>query len=84
MAFSGWVALSAVWGFHSGYSITKGLAYLALGLGALAIVWCGAEWNRVADTWLLGTAVCLVVTWVLALVPSPLQELVLYRGGSLR
>ena len=84
MAFSGWVALGGLWGFHPGYAVTKGVAYMALGLGALAIVWCGAEWNKAADAWLLGTAICLVVTWVLALVPSPLQEQVLYRGGSVR
>ncbi len=84
VAFSGWVALGGVWGFHTGYAVAKGVAYMALGLGALAIVWCGAEWNKVADAWLLGTAICLVVTWAVALVPSPLQEQVLYRGGSIR
>ncbi len=49
MAFSGWVALGGLWGFHPGYAVTKGVAYMALGLGALAIVWCGAEWNKAAD-----------------------------------
>jgi hypothetical protein len=35
---------------------------MALVLGAVAIVWCGAGWNKVADAWLLGTSLCLIVT----------------------
>ena len=85
MAFSVWVALGGAWGLHTSYAITKGVAYAALGLGALAILWCGAEWGKAADAWLLGTAICLVVTWVFALVgPGALQEQVLFRGGSIR
>ena len=85
MAFSVWGALGGAWGVHTGYALTKGVAYAALGLGALAIIWCGAEWGKAADAWLLGTAISLVVTWVFALVgPDPLHEQVLFRGGSIR
>ena len=64
MAFSAWVALSAILGFHPSYAATKGLAFAALALGALAILWCGAGWGRAADAWLLGTALCLGLTGV--------------------
>ena len=85
MAFSAWGALGGAWGVNTGYALTKAVAYAALGLGALAIIWCGAEWDKAADAWLLGTAICLVITWVLTLVgPDPLQEQMLFRGGSVR
>ena len=64
VAFSAWVALGVTWGFHPAYAMTKGVAFGALGLGALAIVWCGAEWETAADAWLLGTTLCLIVTWI--------------------
>ena len=64
MSFSVWVALGSTWGSHPSYAITKGLAFAALGMGALAILWCGAGWGRAADAWLWGTVLCLVVTWV--------------------
>ena len=63
-AFSAWVALSAAWGPHPTYAVAKGLAFGALSMGALAILWCGAGWARAADAWLLGTLICLVVTWI--------------------
>ncbi len=85
LAFGIWVALGGTWGFHSEYALTKGAAYAALGLGTLAILWCGAEWGKAADAWLLGTAVCLVGAWALAFVgPEAVQERVVYRGGSIR
>jgi len=84
MAFSAWVAFGALWGLHPTYAITKGLAFAALSMGALAIVWCGAGWGRAADAWLLGTAICLVVTWFGVLLgPEALQARVLYGGGSI-
>ncbi len=85
MAFSAWVALGALWGFNPTYAVTKGLAFAALGMGALAIVWCGAAWGKAADAWLLGTLICLVVTWVGVLLGSDgLQTRLLYDGGSVR
>ena len=54
-------------------------------MGALAILWCGAGWRRAADAWLLGTAICLVVTWIGVLLgPDALQTRLLYDGGSIR
>ena len=85
MSFSVWVALGATWGSHPGYAMTKGVAFAALVMGALAILWCGAGWGRAADAWLLGTAVCLVVTWIGVLLgPDALQTRLLYDGGSIR
>ena len=84
-AFSAWVALSAAWSPHPTYAVAKGLAFGALGMGALAIVWCGAGWARAADAWLLGTLICLVVTWIGILVgPDTLQTRLLHYGGSIR
>ena len=84
LAFSVWMMVGGWWGFHDGYAITKGVGYAALALGTLAILWCGAEWGKVADAWLLGTAVCLVSAWILAFVgPEVVQERVVYRGGSI-
>ena len=85
MTFSVWVALGVMWGFYASYAVTKGLTFAALALGALAILWCGAEWGRVADAWILGTVLCLLVTWVGALVgPDALESRVLYGSGSIR
>ena len=85
MAFSAWVALGSLWGLHPNYAVAKGLAFAALGMGALAILWCGAGWGRAADAWLLGTLICLVVTWIGVLLgPEVLQTRVLYYGGSIR
>jgi hypothetical protein len=42
VGFSGWVALSAAWILNPAYALTKGLAFVGLGMGALAILWCGA------------------------------------------
>ena len=85
MSFSVWVALGSTWGSHPSYAISKGFAFAALGLGALAILWCGAGWGRAADAWLLGTAICLVVTWIGVLLgPDALQARLLYGGGSIR
>ena len=85
IAFSAWVALGALWGLDPNYAIAKGLAFAALSMGALAIVWCGVGWEKAADAWLLGTAVCLIVTWFGVLVgPEVLQERVSYGGGSIR
>jgi len=85
MAFSGWVALGALWSFYPTYAATKGLAFAALTMGALAIVWCGAGWGRAADAWLLGTTICVVVTWFGVLLgPDALQTSVLFGGGSIR
>ena len=84
MAFAMWVALGASWSLHPNYALAKGLAFAALGLGALAIVWCGATWEKAADAWLLGTVVCLVVTWLGVLVgPEVLQTRLVYGGGSI-
>ena len=55
--FSTWVGLGALWSFYPAYATTKGLAFAALSLGALAILWCGAEWGRAADAWLWGPVV---------------------------
>ena len=85
MSFSLWVALGSTWGSYPSYAMTKGLAFAALGMGALAILWCGTGWGRAADAWLLGTAICLVVTWVgILLGPDALQTRLLYDGGSIR
>ena len=85
MTFSAWVAFGAMWGRDPTYAITKGLAFAALSMGALAIVWCGAGWGRAADAWLLGTMICLVVTWFAVLLgPEALQSRVFYGGGSIR
>ena len=83
--FSAWAALGATWSLYPAYALTKGLAFAALGMGALAILWCGAPWEEAADAWLLGTLICLVVTWIGVLVgPDALQTRLLYEGGSVR
>ena len=83
MTFSAWVAFGAMWGRDPTYAITKGLAFAALSMGALAIVWCGAGWGRAADAWLLGTTICRVVTWFAVLLgPEALQSRVFYGGGG--
>jgi hypothetical protein len=46
--FSAWVGLGDLWSFYPAYATTKGLAFAALALGPLAILWCGAEWGRPA------------------------------------
>ena len=85
MSFSIWVALGSSWGSYPSYAVTKGVAFAALGMGALAILWCGAGWGRAADAWLLGTAICLVVTWFgILLGPDALQTRMFYDGGSIR
>ena len=85
LLFSLWVALGAAWSNHPNYALTKGVAFAALGLGALAILWCRAEWGRAVDVWLLGTALCLVFTWTMILVgPDRLQSQLLFQGGSIR
>ena len=85
ITFSAWVAFGALWGLDPNYATAKGLAFAALSMGALAIVWCGVRWEKAADAWLLGTAVCLIVTWFGVLVgPEVLQERVSYGGGSIR
>ena len=85
MSFSVWVALGSTWSSYPRYAIAKGWAFAALGLGALAILWCGARWGRAADAWLLGTLICLFVTWFGVLLgPDALQTRVLYGGGSIR
>jgi len=85
IAFSLWVALGASWGSDPTYAVTKGLAFAALSLGALAMVWCGVAWGKAADAWLLGTAICLLVTWFGVLLgPEALQEQMSYGGGSIR
>ena len=85
MAFSLWVALGSTWSSYPRYAIAKGWVFAALGLGALAILWCGARWGRAADAWLLGTLICLFVTWFGVLLgPDALQARVLYGGGSIR
>ena len=85
MSFSIWVALGSSWGSYPSYAVTKGVTFAALGMGALAILWCGAGWGRAADAWLLGTAICLVVTWFgLLLGPDALQTRMFYDGGSIR
>ena len=52
--FSTWVGLGALWSFYPAYATTKGLAFAALSLGALAILWCGAEWGRAGRCLALG------------------------------
>ena len=85
IAFSLWVALGASWGPDPTYAVTKALAFAALSLGALAMVWCGVAWGKAADAWLLGTAICLLVTWFGVLLgPEALQEQMSYGGGSIR
>jgi hypothetical protein len=85
LAFSVWVTLSATWSSYPTYAVTKGLAFAALGMGALAILWCGAAWAQAADAWLLGTLICLVVTWVGVLLgPDAFQARLLHEGGSIR
>ena len=85
MSFSVWVALGSIWASQPSYAISKGFAFAALSMGALAILWCGAGWGRAADAWLLGTAICLVVTWIGVLLgPDALQARLLYDGGSIR
>ncbi len=85
MAFSAWVAFGGMWGPDPTYAALKGSAFAALTMGALAIVWCGAGWERAADAWLLGTAICLVVTWFGVLLgPEALQSDMLHGEGSIR
>ena len=85
MAFSAWVALGVLWGAYPDYAVAKGLTFAALALGALAMFWCGAEWGKVADAWILGTVLCLCVTWVGALVgPEVVRSQVIFGSESIR
>ena len=85
MAFSAWVALGVVWGAYPDYAAAKGLTFAALALGALAILHGGADWGRVADAWILGTVLCLCVTWVGALVgPEVVRSQVIFGSESIR
>ncbi|GMR13239.1 MAG: hypothetical protein BMS9Abin29_1444 [Gemmatimonadota bacterium] len=68
VGFGVWAASTALWGVNPEYAQAKGAGYLALALGAVAILWCGADWRNAVDAWLLGTLLSLIVLWVPALV----------------
>lgn len=81
VGFGVWAATSAVWGANPAYAQAKGAAYLALALGAVAILWCGADWRQAADAWLLGTLLSLLVLWIPTFVgPEVLSARVIHMG----
>ncbi len=83
LGFGGWTAASALWGFHPGYALAKGGAVVAFSLAILVLGGWGVEWRRLADAWLLGAALALVVAalgWALG--PEALRERVLYGAGA--
>lgn len=81
VGFGVWAAATAVWGINPGYSQAKGAAYIVLALGAVAILWCGADWRKAADAWLLGTLLSMLVLWIPAFVgPEVLSTRVIYTG----
>ena len=81
VGFGVWAAASAVWGVNPEYAQAKGAAYLALALGAVAILWCGADWRKAVDAWLLGTLLSLLVLWIPAFLgPELLSTRVIHMG----
>ncbi len=83
VGFGVWAAVTSVWGVSPEYAHAKGAAYLALALGAVAILWCGADWRKAVDAWLLGTLLSLLVLWIPAFVgPDVLSTRVIHMGFS--
>ena len=81
VGFGVWAAVTAVWGANPEYAQAKGAAYLALALGAVAILWCGADWRKAADAWLVGTLLSLLVLWIPTFVgPEVLSTRVIHMG----
>lgn len=82
LGFAGWVALSGLWGYHPTYAAAKGLGMGALVLGGLALATSDLGWRRLADGWLAGTALALIVTVLFAAVGSEALRARVYSGGS--
>lgn len=84
VGFGVWAAATSIWGAYPEYAQAKGAAYLALALGSVAILWCGADWRDAADAWLLGMLISLLVLWIPALFgPEVLRSRVIYMGFNL-
>jgi len=82
LLFAGWVAASSIWGYHTEYALLKGLGFVALTLGVVAIGESRLNWRMAIDAWLVGTAITIVVTWIPAMLgPEVLRERVVYLGG---
>ena len=81
VGFGVWAAATSIWSATPEYAQAKGAAYLALALGAVAILWCGADWRKAADAWLLGTLLSLLVLWIPTFVgPDVLSTRVIHMG----
>ena len=81
VGFAIWAAATSIWGANPEYAQAKGAAYLALALGAVAILWCGADWRKAADAWLVGTLLSLLILWIPALIgPEVLRSRVIHMG----
>lgn len=81
--FALYVALGSAWAADANHAQAKGGAYFALALGAVAILWSGAEFGKAADAWLVGVGMALVVLWVPVLVGSEsLQDSMVFVGGG--
>ncbi len=81
--FALYVALGSAWAADPTYAQLKGGAYFAMALGAVAILWSGAEFGKAADAWLVGLVLALAVLWIPVLVgPEAWAESMVYQGGG--
>lgn len=82
--FAGWVAASALWGFHPGYALVKGAGLGGLALAAAAVGSSGLPWRRAVDAWLGGVAVALLLTVLLFLAGPEGRATVVYEQGGVQ
>jgi len=80
-ALGAWVAASALWGEQPRYALAKGVAFAALGLGALTLATSGIGWRRAVDAWLGGAALALLLTLLAGVAgPDVLRARMLHGG----
>ncbi|HEX9885128.1 MAG TPA: O-antigen ligase family protein [Longimicrobiales bacterium] len=82
LGFGVWIAVSALWGFHTNHALVKGGGIVALALGAWLLGTATTGPDRLADGWLMGSLVALLVTVLFGLAGTDvLRERILYTGG---
>jgi hypothetical protein len=83
LAYAAWVALSGWWGHHPAYAAVKGGGAAALTVLVVVIARQGRpRLSAVADAWLAGAAVAVVVIGGCLVLGPGTRGLVLYRGGA--
>lgn len=83
--FALYVALGSAWAPDARHAQLKGGAYFAMALGAVSILWSGAEFGKAADAWLVGAVLALAILWIPLLVGSEsLRESVILAGGGVQ